>query len=102
MAKKKKKNSKQNSFYKAVKPYIKDNRILFSILGAAGLGVAIASAVGTDRLGSFVTQLTDAFQNPWGKDRESIANSTGNPVAGNPVADKEQTLPKSTKAFTVS
>jgi|GEM_PF-1721465 len=101
MAKKKKKNSKQNSFYKAVKPYIKDNRVLFSILGAAGLGVAIASAVGTDRLGSVVTQLTDAFQNRLRKGQESVARSTDNAVAGNPLADKGQTLPKSTKASTV-
>jgi hypothetical protein len=49
MAKGKKKKNKKNSFYKAIKPFISDNRVLFSILGAAGVGVALASAFGTEK-----------------------------------------------------
>ena len=46
---KKKKKNKNNAFYKALKPFISDNRVLFSILGAAGVGVTLASAFGTEK-----------------------------------------------------
>ena len=49
MAKGKKKKKNKNAFYKAIKPFISDNRVLFSILGAAGVGVALASVFGTEK-----------------------------------------------------
>jgi len=64
MAKKnKKKKNKNNSFYKTIKPFIQDNRVIYSILGAAGVGVALASAFGTDKGRSLLDMATGALQN---------------------------------------
>ncbi len=59
---KKKKKNKNKSFYKSVKPFISDNRVLYSILGAVGVGVALASAFGTERGRSMVDRLTSAVK----------------------------------------
>ena len=68
MAKNKKKKNK-NAFYKAIKPFISDKRVLYSILGAAGVGVALASAFGTekgkeivDKIASSVREFTQGSQ----------------------------------------
>jgi hypothetical protein len=61
--KKKKKNKNKNkTFYKSIKPFIRDNRVLYSILGAVGVGVAIASALGTDKGRSLVDKLSSAVK----------------------------------------
>ncbi|MGV3587520.1 MAG: hypothetical protein ACO1OF_10980 [Adhaeribacter sp.] len=60
--KKKNKKNKNKSFYKSVKPFIQDNRVLYSILGAVGVGVALASAFGTERGRSVVDKLTSAVK----------------------------------------
>jgi hypothetical protein len=60
--KKKNKKNKNKSFYKSVKPFIQDNRVLYSILGAVGVGVALASAFGTERGRSMVDKLTSAVK----------------------------------------
>jgi hypothetical protein len=53
-----KKNSKKNqSFYKAIKPFIKDNRVLYSILGAVGVGAVLASVMGSDNVGGLVDNI---------------------------------------------
>ena len=75
MAKGKKKN-KKNSFYKAVKPFISDNRVLFSILGAAGVGVALASAIGSEKGRDLV---------------DKIAGAAREFTQGKPVASKNNT-----------
>ncbi|GEO06109.1 hypothetical protein AAE02nite_37730 [Adhaeribacter aerolatus] len=62
MGKGKKKKNKNKSFYKSVKPFIQDNRVLYSILGAVGVGVALASAFGTERGRSMVDKLTSAVK----------------------------------------
>ncbi len=50
MAKKKKnKKGKKSAVYKALKPILRDNRILLAVLAAAAGGVALAAAIGTDR-----------------------------------------------------
>ncbi|WP_125077631.1 hypothetical protein [Rufibacter latericius] len=62
MAKKKKKGKKHQTFYKAVKPFIKDNRVVLALLGAVGAGVALASALGLDRAGNLVDGITAAVK----------------------------------------
>ncbi|WP_181306127.1 hypothetical protein [Rufibacter sp. XAAS-G3-1] len=62
MAKKKKKGKKHQSFYRAVKPFIKDNRVLLGLLGALGAGVALAKAIGPDKAGSLVDGFTAAVK----------------------------------------
>ena len=50
MAKKKKgKKIKKKKLYKRLKPYLSDNRVLWSIIGAVGVGVALGAAFGTDK-----------------------------------------------------
>jgi hypothetical protein len=62
--KKKKRNQNPNAaLYTTIKPYIKDNRILFAMLGAMGAGVALAAAVGTDKGRTIVDNLTQALKN---------------------------------------
>ena len=63
MAKKKNKGKKNKSLYKAIKPFVKDNRVLLSILGATGVGVALASAFGTDNVKSWIDKLSEAVTN---------------------------------------
>jgi len=63
MAKKKKKGKKNSSLYKSIKPFVKDNRVLLSILGAAGVGVALASAFGTENVRSWIDKVSDAVAN---------------------------------------
>lgn len=82
--KKKNQKSKNKSFYKSVKPFIRDNRVLYSILGAVGVGVAIASAFGTEKGRSIVDKLTSAVKD-LGPDQ--TATNTLTPEA--PVNDKK-------------
>ncbi|WP_210463502.1 hypothetical protein [Rufibacter roseolus] len=58
MAKNKKKGTKHQTFYKAVKPFISDNRVLLALVGAVGAGVALARAIGPDRAGNLVDGIT--------------------------------------------
>src|SRR5688500_11244572 len=61
--KNKKKNQTQNaSLYKLIKPYVRDNRVLFAMLGAMGAGVALAAAVGTDKGSTIVDYVTQALK----------------------------------------
>lgn len=63
MAKTKKKNKKKNTLYKSIKPFIKDNRVLLSILGAAGIGAGLAAAFGTENVKSWIDKVADAVVN---------------------------------------
>lgn len=73
MGKGKKKKKLQNaSFYKAVKPLIKDNRVVLAMLGSMGLGVALASAVGSDRGRVIVDNIAGAIKN-WGQPQDLLA-----------------------------
>jgi hypothetical protein len=65
-----KKNKKQNlSFYRSIKPLIKDNRVMFAILGAMGVGVALASAVGSDKGRAIVDSIGKALKD-WGQPQD--------------------------------
>ncbi|MDB5263489.1 MAG: hypothetical protein JWQ14_2772 [Adhaeribacter sp.] len=61
--KKKNKKNKNKSFYKTIKPFIRDNRVLYSLLGAVGVGVALAAALGTEKGQAMVDKMTDAVKN---------------------------------------
>ena len=80
---KKKKKNKNKSFYKNIKPFIRDNRVLYSILGAVGVGVALASALGTEKGRSIVDKLTAAVKD-LGPDQ--LAESNAEPEV--PVSEK--------------
>ena len=58
-----KKNRKYQKVYQAIKPIIKDDRILLSLLGAVGLGVTLASITGLDEGRALVSKITDAVRN---------------------------------------
>jgi hypothetical protein len=50
MAKKKKgKKIKKSKLFKKLKPYLSDKRVLWSIVGAVGVGVALGAVFGTDK-----------------------------------------------------
>lgn len=73
MGKGKKNKKLQNaSFYKAIKPLIKDNRVLLAMLGSMGVGVALASAVGSDRGRAIVDNIAGAIKN-WGQPQDLLA-----------------------------
>ena len=62
MAKNKKKNKKHRSFYKSIKPFIKDSRVLYSVLGALGAGVALGAALGSEKGGTIVDKITSTLK----------------------------------------
>ena len=86
---KKTKSSKNGSFYKKIKPFVKDTRVLYSILGAAGVGVALASAFGTDKGRSIVDSISGTLKS-FGliPTPETPASETGLPDQTS-VADKK-------------
>ena len=92
---KKKKNKKNSSFYRAIKPYIKDNRVLYSILGAAGVGVALASAFGTNKGREMIDNFTHTLKGIAGNQNSEATPTT---VPEPAIADKK---PKAAKPFAV-
>jgi hypothetical protein len=62
MAKNKKNKKKKSRLYKMLKPYISDTRVLWSMLGAVGVGVTLAAALGTDRGKSIVEKVAASAQ----------------------------------------
>ena len=62
MAKNKKKKKKHQFFYKSIKPFIKDSRVLYSIVGAFGAGVAVAAALGSEKGGTIVDKITSTLK----------------------------------------
>jgi hypothetical protein len=55
---KKKKSKKKKSLYKAIKPFIKDKRVVYSLLGAVGVGALLASFLGREKVSAFVEDLS--------------------------------------------
>ena len=90
--KKKNKKNKNKSFYKSVKPFIRDNRVLYSILGAVGVGVALASAFGTEKGRSMVDKLTSAVKD-LGPDHTAI-NTTNTALPEAATTEKKAKSPK--------
>ncbi|PSR55840.1 hypothetical protein AHMF7605_21225 [Adhaeribacter arboris] len=93
MGKNKKKGKKNSTFYKAVKPYIKDNRVLYSILGAAGVGVALASVFGTDKGREIIDNFTNTLKSIGGKQDAEVSGGQ-EPT----ITDKK---PKAAKHFAI-
>lgn len=75
MAKSKKKSKKNQSFSKIIKPFIKDKRILLSILGAGAVGVALVSALGNEKIAKTLGIDTDSKKEQSKTDKKS--QSTG-------------------------
>lgn len=69
MAKSKNENKKNQSFYKAIKPYLSNKRVLYSVLGVAGAALAVGS-IGKNK-------------------RQALVDAVANSVKGfiNPAAD---------------
>jgi hypothetical protein len=74
MGKGKKKRSGNMTFYKTIKPLIKDNRVLLAILSAVGVGVALASAVGSDKGRTIVDNIAKTLRD-WGQP-QGLAEAT--------------------------
>lgn len=62
MAKDKKKRKKHQSFYKAIKPIIQDDRVLYAILGAVGVGLILGSALSTEKREALADKITTAVK----------------------------------------
>ena len=92
---KKKKNKKNQSFFKAIKPFVQDTRVLYSLLGAVGVGVALASTLGTAKGRTLVDKLTNAVK---GLGQDQPDQTTANPEPEQAPADKKM---KPAKQFAV-
>ncbi|QHT71573.1 hypothetical protein GXP67_35365 [Rhodocytophaga rosea] len=62
MSKKKKNKKKKSRLYKMLKPYISDTRVMWSLIGAVGVGVTLAAAFGTERGKTFVDKIAATAQ----------------------------------------
>ena len=58
----KKKSKKHQSFLRVIQPVIRDNRVLYSLLGALGAGLALGTVLGTEKGGAIVDKLTLAVK----------------------------------------
>jgi len=58
------KNKKKNpSLYNTIKPYIPNKRVLYSVLGVAGAGLAIGAAMGKNKRQALTSKITDTVKN---------------------------------------
>jgi len=73
MKKGKKKNKKNQSLLKKIKSALPNNRVLYSILGGVGAGLALGTAIDKDKRQALVDKVTDAFQ---GLSRPTIETDT--------------------------
>lgn len=62
MAKDKKKTKKHATFFQAFQPIIRNNRVLISMLGALGTGIALGTALGTEIGVALVDKITKAVR----------------------------------------
>jgi len=62
MKKGKKKNKKNLTLYNKIKSSIPNNRVLYSILGGVGAGVALSSALGKEKRQAMLNKVTGTFQ----------------------------------------
>ncbi|MDQ4139520.1 MAG: hypothetical protein M3142_03255 [Bacteroidota bacterium] len=56
------KKKKHQSIYKAIRPIVKDNRVLYSMLGALSAGLGLGLALGTEKGGALVDKITTAVK----------------------------------------
>jgi hypothetical protein len=87
MAKKKNKKAKKSAVYKALKPILRDNRVLVAVLAAAAGGVALAAALGSDRGKQVIDSLSDSVKDLMQPDRN------GQGVQANTVMRKPSPAP---------
>ncbi len=80
MAKKKNKKGKKSAVYKALKPILRDNRVLLAVLAAAAGGVALAAAIGTDRGKQVIDGLSDSVKGLMQSDKNGQAAQTNSVV----------------------
>ena len=62
MKKDKKKNKKNLTLFNKIKSSLPNNRVLYSILGGVGAGVALSSALGQEKRQALVNKVTGTFQ----------------------------------------
>ena len=62
MANGKKKHKKHQSLHKAIKPFIKDRRVLYAMLGGLGAGVVMAAVMGPEKGGDLVNKVKAAIK----------------------------------------
>ncbi len=79
MSKGKNKSKKNRSIYKAIKPYIPNSKVLYSILGVAGVGLAIGAAMGKDKRQALTGKITDSVKN---LRKRPATSDTSNNLAG--------------------
>ena len=77
MAKGKNKTKKNKSLYKSIKASIPKNKVLYSVLGAVGAGLAISSAIGKTNRQALVDKVTTTFKGL--KSSSSDTNTTMQP-----------------------
>ena len=66
MSKDKKKSKKHQSFHQAIKPFIQDTRVFYSVLGALGAGVVLGATLGSEKGGALIERITAAVKE-WGQ-----------------------------------
>jgi hypothetical protein len=87
VAKGKKKSKTHQSLHKAIKPFVKDSRVLYTVLGALGAGVALGAALGSEKGGSLVDRITAAVKH--------LAQH--NEIAEEKLAEEKEEKPKLAK-----
>lgn len=58
-SKKRKAKNRKSVLYRTLKPIISDNRILFSMLGAAAVGAGLAAMVGSEKGKEIIDRITE-------------------------------------------
>ncbi len=74
MAKKKKKSPK-NGFANAFKPFLKNNQMLLTVLGAAAGGAALAVLIGSDKARKVIDDLTVSVKDLMQRDGYQAADT---------------------------
>ena len=62
MSKGKNKTKKNKSILKTIKASLPNNKVLYSVLGAVGAGLAISSAIGKTKRQALVDKVTTTFK----------------------------------------
>ena len=75
MSKNKKKSKKKVSLYKTIQPYIPNKQVLYSILGVAGAGLAIGTALGKDKRQALVRTVTSKVKTLKGSSAAADSNT---------------------------
>ena len=77
MKKGKNKTKKNKSLFKTIKASVPKNKVLYSVLGAVGAGLAISSAIGKTNRQALVDKVTTTFKGF--KSSSADTNTTSQP-----------------------